>query len=408
MHLDVPTLGVIGFLMGVVLSLGFMMLGTVLEGERALKLWAGAFWLGTLAALLGGLRGMIPDWLTALGGNGTYVVSNALVLMGVAAHLRYRLDWRLPGACAVLFLAGFTWLTFVTVDVTARMELFSLQLVVWDAWTVHVLLTRSPSATRRSARFAAMMFGLDLVFNVVRLLALVVLGGGSHPGYGQAMVSTYVFGIVIALAETLAMVLMLAERLVAELRHRARIDGLTGLLNRDAIFASGRKVLAECARRQQPCALLMFDLDHFKRINDRVGHAAGDAVLRHFAGLLREDGVPTVDALARYGGEEFLLLLPGESVAGAQALAERLRARVARTPARHGDEAIPLTTSIGVAGRGTCTRFEHLVAVADEALYRAKAGGRNRVAVIERASASTEPAGACSDGSAPAYGAASP
>lgn len=378
MHLDVATLGIIGFLIGVVLSLGFTLLGMLLSGERALRLWVVAYWLGTVGALLGGLRGHIPDVLTSVVGNSCFVVSNMLVMLGVAEHLDRRLDRRVPWLVSLLFAVGFTQFTLLSPDVVMRMSLFSVQFMLWDAWTIHVLL-RASAELRRSARLAASMFALDLVFNGVRLGMLAHGDLGADPAFGPAMSAAFVFGILMALAQTFALVLLMAERLVAALRRQARIDGLTGLLNRDALFDDGEAMLERCRQRGQPCALLLFDLDHFKRINDRFGHAVGDAVLRHFASLVRCHAPSSAHVFARYGGEEFVLLLPDTGADEALGLAETLRRHVDESPIQAGPDEVRLSTCIGVASSEHDADFERMLSTADDALYRAKAAGRNRV-----------------------------
>jgi diguanylate cyclase (GGDEF)-like protein len=122
----------------------------------------------------------------------------------------------------------------------------------------------------------------------------------------------------------------------------------------------------------------VLDLDHFKQINDTHGHAAGDAVLRHFAALLRGE-LRKVDTAGRMGGEEFAIILPGADSAAARAFGERLRQRVAETPVMHGGLAIQVTVSIGIAAMTPRDATADAVLVrADRALYRAKEGGRNR------------------------------
>jgi diguanylate cyclase (GGDEF)-like protein len=127
--------------------------------------------------------------------------------------------------------------------------------------------------------------------------------------------------------------------------------------------------------------LLALDLDRFKNINDRHGHAVGDGALRHLASLLRA-AVREVDRVARYGGEEFVVLLPDVSLTDAQPLAERLREQVARQGHVEGTLALAFTVSIGVAEwRPGHDDLAQLLSRADAALYRAKQGGRDRVEV---------------------------
>lgn len=132
-------------------------------------------------------------------------------------------------------------------------------------------------------------------------------------------------------------------------------------------------------------ALLMVDIDHFKRVNDHYGHLAGDHVLRHIVGVLRQR-LRASDVLGRYGGEEFMVLLPGTDLHGAAQLAEQLRQAVQAAPCEWQGQRIPFTVSIGVAASADTPAdpsrtSEALLQAADQALYRAKDDGRNRVAL---------------------------
>lgn len=172
-----------------------------------------------------------------------------------------------------------------------------------------------------------------------------------------------------------------------ELHRMATTDLLTGLPNRRHFLERVEQELGRFRRFGTPATLLMIDIDHFKLVNDRHGHAAGDAVLRHFA-TLAADSLRGIDLLGRLGGEEFAALLPGTDAEGAALLAERLRRRIAEQSCESGGVRIAITISIGLTALQADDDGSDLpLARADAALYRAKQSGRNRV---ERA-----PAGVC-------------
>jgi two-component system cell cycle response regulator len=168
--------------------------------------------------------------------------------------------------------------------------------------------------------------------------------------------------------------------LVERLRDLAVRDGLTGLFNHRHSQELLVHEFDRAGRYSEPVSLLMIDIDHFKDVNDRHGHQAGDLVLRDVAGRLRE-GVRTVDVVGRYGGEEFIAILPHTGTDDAQRLAERLRRAIAERPFRVGDTEIRATVSIGVATfpSGRVGSAAELIREADDALYRAKSQGRDRV-----------------------------
>lgn len=173
------------------------------------------------------------------------------------------------------------------------------------------------------------------------------------------------------------------ERVARELHARATTDDLTGLDNRRHFIARLHEETARLQRNEgERASVLMCDLDHFKRVNDTWGHAAGDQVLKHFAQLLRQ-ALRKVDSAGRVGGEEFAVLLPGASAHDAFAFAERLRSHVEQNPAVFENEPIGITVSIGIAELDARTaQGDKALKHADRALYRAKSGGRNRICLF--------------------------
>jgi diguanylate cyclase (GGDEF)-like protein len=193
---------------------------------------------------------------------------------------------------------------------------------------------------------------------------------------------------------------LMVERVRAaleELRAAALTDPMTGAANRARLFGEGPRLMEAAVRGGNPVSALMLDLDHFKRVNDTYGHAAGDAVLVAFAALLQST-LRKSDLFARYGGEEFVVLAPNAGNASVLELAERIRAAVERLQVQVDGASLEFTVSIGAAtlepgqgsGRASGDPLEALLARADEALYAAKAAGRNRV---EAAASNPAPAG---------------
>jgi diguanylate cyclase (GGDEF)-like protein len=164
------------------------------------------------------------------------------------------------------------------------------------------------------------------------------------------------------------------------LRVQATQDPLTGLWNRGAIFETLRREIARAKRERNSVAVVMADLDHFKRINDSYGHLAGDAALRQVADRMRSSIRP-YDAIGRYGGEEFLILLPGCNIPGAATVAERLMTSIAGEPVDLAGEKLLITCSLGVASNSEAPEADAdwLIRAADAALYQAKSAGRDRV-----------------------------
>jgi diguanylate cyclase (GGDEF)-like protein len=165
----------------------------------------------------------------------------------------------------------------------------------------------------------------------------------------------------------------------ARVDEQARTDELTGLANRRAFMALGAAAVEQSRRYQRPLSLLMMDLDDFKQVNDRYGHATGDAALRAVAETLWSLA-RGADTAGRLGGEEFAILLPETSAAEAGIVAERLRSAVTGLVVEYQGTPIRITCSIGVAEQSpTIDTMEAMLKAADHALYQAKAGGRDRV-----------------------------
>ncbi len=190
----------------------------------------------------------------------------------------------------------------------------------------------------------------------------------------------------VALLEAMAVQVSLAisqARMHETMKQLAITDDLTGLLNRRQLHHDGRLAFARTQRYQRPFGVAMIDLDHFKRINDRHGHAIGDEVLRQFAVRARTC-VRDIDILGRVGGEEFALLLPEADLTAACMVAARLRNRVVEVPFATDQGALEVTVTVGVAAATAETvSLDDLFERADSALYRGKKQGRNRVVVDE-------------------------
>jgi two-component system cell cycle response regulator len=184
----------------------------------------------------------------------------------------------------------------------------------------------------------------------------------------------------------------LVARVRAALRTKAVRDGLiersirdelTGLLNRRELDVQARGAVKLAERHDRPLAFLLADIDHFKQINDRYGHTAGDQVLREVA-LRLATACRESDAIGRYGGEEFMLILPETSPEDAATTGDKLRRVLSEREIMVGSLGIPVTTSVGVASWEQPMTASSLFEAADRALYRAKELGRNRTVLAPR------------------------
>jgi diguanylate cyclase (GGDEF)-like protein len=205
------------------------------------------------------------------------------------------------------------------------------------------------------------------------LMALVTIAPDPSvlTGAPQFVVAPFALLVAVAILSTALM--------RSDIDHRTEsvIDGLTGMLNRRALTTRVNELAAQARVTGEPIGLVIGDLDHFKRINDEHGHAAGDAVLVDIAYTLRKE-LRAFDLAYRLGGEEFLVVLPGASLAEAEKIAEGLREAVAAQPA--GGRSVTMSFGVASSGGGGFD-YEAVLHAADEALYEAKRAGRDRVAV---------------------------
>jgi diguanylate cyclase (GGDEF)-like protein/PAS domain S-box-containing protein len=307
-----------------------------------------------------------------------------------------------------------THLVSVTSDVTARRRFEQEQTVrMSELELLHDLgqladIVSSPEAlARRAADLIRDSFGLpDVACSVedVTSPAQSVDQSAPQPVAGESMVSMAIalesrhrrlgtFYCTIPVDSSLSLrwqVLTTAVRqltvalerslLITELQQLATTDSLTGLVNRRALFAELEMEISRSRRSGRPLSMLVFDLDHFKPVNDHYGHAAGDVVLARF-GMALKTMVRTIDVVGRIGGEEFAVLLPESNLETAYQIAERIRAGLESMVFEVPGKCLTVTASIGAAELGTSESSSQLFVRADSALYRAKESGRNRIEV---------------------------
>jgi diguanylate cyclase (GGDEF)-like protein len=222
-----------------------------------------------------------------------------------------------------------------------------------------------------------------MLFAVTQLIAsgISLSQGATHDPavFSSFLHFTYVTLPAGYMSTSILIILMMASDISAKMKEIAVRDQLTGLLNRRGFNEYGEKAFASARRTGRALSLVMTDIDRFKFINDRYGHAAGDAALAHFAALFAENR-RREDVVARVGGEEFALLLPGTDLRDAMALADQLCSKVGSTPFDLTTVGLPMTSSFGVAAIADRDEsLDDMVRRADRALYRSKRAGRNQV-----------------------------
>jgi len=327
-----------------------------------------------VGSFLVALRNFVPYAVSVDGGNVVTIAGYMLMFFAVRIFSGRVLDQRTFWLAIFLVSVPVVLIVSDPSAVSARLLYVSVICCFCDL----AVAREAMSIVRREKLYSAgLLVGLYVctatIFAVRSILAATGEIGGPDPFGGSAVHSWMaVSAVAFIMLRSMAMVLMAAERSRNQLMELAHHDPLTGALNRGGL---AQHVPAFAS---QPISLLIIDIDHFKQLNDRHGHAAGDEILRLFANISR--GIMrSGDLLARQGGDEFLAVLKNISQEGAVTIAERLRLDFAAAVIQRPDLAVFPTLSIGVATRENGGEFERLVHKADEALYRSKREGRNRV-----------------------------
>lgn len=233
--------------------------------------------------------------------------------------------------------------------------------------------------TRRASLLQRIIGVNDAVFAVsVALWAASGLTSDVPLGPRAAQETAYLAGYLLMIVNGFGFLLLCKEKDDAEMARLATVDSLTGLPNRHAFLERAENARQSALRLRQPLALAMMDIDHFKQINDRFGHATGDEALTVFARTARET-LRAHETVGRLGGEEFAMVLPGTDLAGALQAAERLRQAVRDAAVITSGTPYTMTVSIGVVVLDPNETLGMALARADHALYAAKSGGRDRV-----------------------------
>ncbi|WP_343594262.1 GGDEF domain-containing protein [Paracidovorax wautersii] len=273
-------------------------------------------------------------------------------------------------------------LMLIWLEVTGHAAL-GTWLIGWDSGFHYYLLMFIPAivvSSNRQLRTTLLLVALFVFYMGLHTMSRHVGAQAPLSAHGLAVVHGFNVAVVFCMAAyTARFYYDTVRRAEEQLQAQAATDPLTGLSNRRNLIARAERTLAEARQAGRPTALVIADIDHFKRINDRYGHDAGDQVLVSIgARLLRASRAH--DVVARWGGEEFLILLPDTSAEAAQILAERVRSAVAEAPIEHhAGGRIEATLSLGVCEVGAGESMTSAIARADRALYRSKDAGRDRV-----------------------------
>lgn len=347
------------------------------EKIAALGWWGAAYILGAASVALWTVGGPELGWELSLAVNAVGFIACGLVWDAARVFHGRPANWIGVIAGPALWVAAVVWLD--PIDPEMRMLLGAGIVAFYAALTAGELWRERRKSLRK--RWPAIV--VPVMHGAVLMLP-IVLGDVFRPGdattMGQVWIAAFAAQLVIYAVGTVFIIVMLvSERTVSVHKTAASVDPLTGLLNRRGFGEATSRMIEREAKAGRPVTVMIFDIDHFKSVNDRFGHAAGDDVLQVFSNIV-VSSLRITDLVGRVGGEEFAALLPC-SVEEAVVAAERVREAFEASGIAIDDAPLETTVSIGVAGGPAQTELEVLMASADTALYQAKRGGRNRVEV---------------------------
>jgi diguanylate cyclase (GGDEF)-like protein len=391
MPLDIPTLVIVSIFVMAILGLLLLLVWVQDRSIQALAWWGAAYLIAGLSIAM--LSGLLP--------------MNEAVSFDIASALLFAacgMSWsgvRLFDGKEVrpfsMFAGALIWLVACLIpafaaSATGRMVISSL--IVSNYTLITAFELWGSRGEKLVTRWPAMIV---LALHGLVFPAQIPLTMWQPEGRGLAFASN---GWIAVLAlETLLYVIASAFIVLAMVKERnekvhktaAAVDPLTGLANRRAVIGDGNRLIRAVARPGRPVAALMFDLDHFKRINDRFGHATGDSTLIAFARVARAN-LRSTDIIGRLGGEEFVAILPNMNADEALAAADRVRRAFVEAAREIDGHPVMGTLSAGIAVTTDAASYvDALLAHADEALYAAKACGRNRVVVAGEMARADEP-----------------
>lgn len=345
----------------------------------SIRRWTAGVLLQAPAWSLYSLQNIAPLWLTTVGAGTLLAWAMANHCQGVRLFVGRPLGpLRFWGPVAVAALVELVF-GFLAPDGRLNVVLFSSVFLVQAIWASAALFRPSPLRDRSHLLTGAMFTTLAVVMTM--RIVYEALRHGSLPSLvADSPMQVLVFALSAAAssAASLGFVLMCNDRLNRELEWYATIDALTGINNRRTLGEQAAFAIAAAHRLRRPLCLLLVDADHFKRVNDVYGHAAGDEALQMIAAALQST-LRGGDLLGRLGGEEFVVVLPDAEETAGRATAERLRLAVENIEFALQHRRIELRVSIGLAVIDDNDDFNELLRRADQAMYAAKRAGRNRV-----------------------------
>jgi diguanylate cyclase (GGDEF)-like protein len=385
MSFDTSTLYLIATMLAAMLGSMLVLFGKQ-ENIAALKWWGAAYLLGSAAVAIWTIYGDTLGPMTSLALTSIGFFACGMVWNASRVFHGRKLLW--PGLVLGPLVWIATMMTLAPRDASIRLSMGAAIIAIYAALTASELW----SERRRDMQRRWPTVTIPVLHGFVLMLPILI-GVYMRPYDANFSTSIWVtvFSVELvlyAICTVFVIFMLVSDRTVAAHKNAASTDPLTGLFNRRGFAEACSRVIEREAIAGRPVTVMIFDIDHFKSINDRFGHPAGDEILKLFAVVISSN-LRLSDLSGRIGGEEFAALLPCSLEEGV-IVADRMRQVFEASNIVDDEGPVETTVSIGVAGGPAGTELEVLLAAADTALYQAKRGGRNRVEAAEELPLSLE------------------
>jgi diguanylate cyclase (GGDEF)-like protein len=311
----------------------------------------------------------LPDFLTTVLSTLLLLTGSGLFYIALSQFSGFTYRRELVIGIITTVLVALSYFRYWDDDLWMRVIVFSLGSIVMVFLLIYQLWRIMKTSLRFSASLMLASFLVHGTFLIARTVSILLNPPQDALSLSPAQSATYLLSFAISFFWTTGFILMVSHRLRNDLMQIATIDVLTRIPNRRAAQAFLEKEISRAQRSRDEFTVLLIDIDNFKQVNDRWGHAAGDQVLVQTASLFQYM-IRKQDLVGRWGGEEFLIIVPGRC--DAEALAERIRSEVAATEYSHGTDSFHITVSIGIACADHTTLVDRILRQADDALYQAK------------------------------------
>jgi diguanylate cyclase (GGDEF)-like protein len=381
---DIRTLALTNIFLSILLGLGSIVFASIDNSFRGFRQLGSGYFLFALGFVLIGLRSYVNDFFSIIIANALIVAGFSILIIGILKFLNYPTKYckNITLVTIAFLIMSFIYLVYEDSNNTSmRIIIVSTIIAGQCFFMTYKMIAHQEKLYHLFINFLGYAFFFcGLIFSLRVYITATSPEINDFMNAGSIHAMSLIAQQLVVITSCFTLTWSANQKLAEKLAIQATIDPLTQVFNRRAMEDFAYKEICCAQRNKLPLAVILMDIDLFKKVNDTHGHQVGDDVLQEFS-LRLKNSLRQYDTLARYGGEEFVLLLPNTTAEIAITIAEKLRKTIAK-PVFHIKKALSLsvTASFGVASiQGDKINWQQLVSMADNAMYHAKARGRNRV-----------------------------